>query len=1120
MIASAPSPGAAGSMPFAGRESELATLDCAAEAAGRGEPRTVIVEGHAGMGKSALLGEFARRLPDGALLVRVSGAEPESRLPYWLVGQLLSGVESLEAVAGRRAADAAKDDALTTGAGLVGAVNQAIAGGRLVVLVIDDLHWADPGSAAAILHALRRMQGGTLLLVAAARPRELGRLGSGSWSRFVAGDHRAIRLCLSGLGVPDVRALARAVGLAGISDYSAARLVHGTAGRPGYCWAFLNEAGLRADGASLFRPLTGDVAWVPPDIVDQVEGRAGTLSPEAHGLLEAAAVLGFSCSLTDAAQIAGLADRWKALAETAEAGLLAEGSQSGEFSQFGGLGGQLQFADRVSLLVIYRLVDPTRRRELHRRAAEISSPEQRLRHWFAAAVGPDPGLSEELERAGRQLAGDDSEVARRLRHRFAAAEPESGLAAELDRTDRWLAEDDQAGANNTAGHAAGLGPRVTAAELGDLGEPGGPGVDGLAADQVMAGSGSSSVTARRTAAVWLAQAAALAADRADRDRLLLDAVELLLRCGEAAAAGELAVMITQAAPAPRRNTLLGWLDLLTGRFAQAEERLTAARRADQAGLDPVSYAHATTGLLWCRLHAGRLDDAVLLGQQAIETASRWLPASEVDSRQTDIAGGTGDPWSHTDVHRGHESIGDDTRRQWSGQAVTWAESDGDLAIALACARRGTEAKACFGSLPTGAGEVPMGATGVLAARGIVRVVDGAFEAAVTDLLVVADRLEAGCAVRLGGLAMGFLAEAEYQLGGWSAAAQHAGLALRLTEESGRAGELSLVHAFAALVPVSRGDWEAAAAHIEAAGKTARGSGTALGMAAWASARAGLALARGDDELALRAAQTVRDTGREEALSQLGFCPWPLLEAEALIAQGRTAEARVRLKASGYPAPDRPGMTSSAHGDPGGEPAINDLGFGGTAGTGEERRGVCQGSEVRRFTEELAALRLYGLLAADSGDGAAATAIFAAGRGDTRAGVVPFQLAQLEMAAGRGLRLLAQRPEAIAWLREARGRLVRLGAAPALAACDQELAACGVQTGREVSAATLGLTPTELAVASLVAAGRSNRQAAAELYISIKGIEFHLRNIFAKLGIRSRKDLADRLGDDADVMTLV
>src|SRR6185437_12207971 len=98
--------------------------------------------------------------------------------------------------------------------------------------------------------------------------------------------------------------------------------------------------------------------------------------------------------------------------------------------------------------------------------------------------------------------------------------------------------------------------------------------------------------------------------------------------------------------------------------------------------------------------------------------------------------------------------------------------------------------------------------------------------------------------------------------------------------------------------------------------------------------------------------------------------------------------------------------------------------------------------VGRVSEELTALRLYGLLAAESGDGASATAIFGAGRGDSQAEVVPYQLAQLELATGRGLRLLAQRPEAIAWLREARGRLVRLGAAPALAACDQELAACG------------------------------------------------------------------------------
>jgi DNA-binding CsgD family transcriptional regulator len=60
-------------------------------------------------------------------------------------------------------------------------------------------------------------------------------------------------------------------------------------------------------------------------------------------------------------------------------------------------------------------------------------------------------------------------------------------------------------------------------------------------------------------------------------------------------------------------------------------------------------------------------------------------------------------------------------------------------------------------------------------------------------------------------------------------------------------------------------------------------------------------------------------------------------------------------------------------------------------------------------------------------------------------------------------------------------------------------------------ALAGLTPAEQAVARLVAAGRSNRQTAAELYVSVKTVEFHLGHIFGKLGIRSRKDLAAHLG---------
>ena len=48
------------------------------------------------------------------------------------------------------------------------------------------------------------------------------------------------------------------------------------------------------------------------------------------------------------------------------------------------------------------------------------------------------------------------------------------------------------------------------------------------------------------------------------------------------------------------------------------------------------------------------------------------------------------------------------------------------------------------------------------------------------------------------------------------------------------------------------------------------------------------------------------------------------------------------------------------------------------------------------------------------------------------------------------------------------------------------------------------------MARLVALGRSNRQAAAELYVSVKTVEFHLGHIFGKLGIRSRKELITRI----------
>ena len=56
----------------------------------------------------------------------------------------------------------------------------------------------------------------------------------------------------------------------------------------------------------------------------------------------------------------------------------------------------------------------------------------------------------------------------------------------------------------------------------------------------------------------------------------------------------------------------------------------------------------------------------------------------------------------------------------------------------------------------------------------------------------------------------------------------------------------------------------------------------------------------------------------------------------------------------------------------------------------------------------------------------------------------------------------------------------------------------------------GITAAEARVAELVAAGRTNREVAGELFMSLKTVEAHLSRIYRKLGVRSRAELAHRL----------
>lgn len=115
-------------------------------------------------------------------------------------------------------------------------------------------------------------------------------------------------------------------------------------------------------------------------------------------------------------------------------------------------------------------------------------------------------------------------------------------------------------------------------------------------------------------------------------------------------------------------------------------------------------------------------------------------------------------------------------------------------------------------------------------------------------------------------------------------------------------------------------------------------------------------------------------------------------------------------------------------------------------------------------------------------------------------------ARTELAFGEWLRRARRRVDAREHLRTALTLFEQLGAAPWAERAAQELRASGeTARRRDVSTAT-DLTAQERQVASLVRQGLSNRDAAARLFVSPRTVDFHLRNVFTKLGVSSRAEL--------------
>jgi DNA-binding CsgD family transcriptional regulator len=119
---------------------------------------------------------------------------------------------------------------------------------------------------------------------------------------------------------------------------------------------------------------------------------------------------------------------------------------------------------------------------------------------------------------------------------------------------------------------------------------------------------------------------------------------------------------------------------------------------------------------------------------------------------------------------------------------------------------------------------------------------------------------------------------------------------------------------------------------------------------------------------------------------------------------------------------------------------------------------------------------------------------------------PFERARTELLYGEWLRRERRRLDARTHLRAAAELFHSVGAAPWEDRAQAELRATGERARKRDPSTLDELTPQEQQISQLVADGMTNREIAAQLFLSPHTIEYHLRKVFTKLGITSRTEL--------------
>ena len=311
------------STPFVGRSRELEMLERTFDdVVEEGASRAVLVTGTAGMGKTRLLAELLPRvLVRGPVrLLAGKGDELLSRAPYSVIAPALraaagvregcsldEGRERVRELVGAAVGEepsrlarvtafvgelagipfaddsspelaAARKDPLLMGELLRTAFVELVEGEaaqKPVLVVLDDLHWADAPSVALVAAALEALPESPLMVLALARPQ-----ADEALLRALA-DRGAMRLDLASLSRRGSVRLARDALGPGVPEEHVARLVERAEGNP----FFLEELVRAAAGGA-------DPSALPDTVLGSIEARLGELDPEARLVLRAASVLG------------------------------------------------------------------------------------------------------------------------------------------------------------------------------------------------------------------------------------------------------------------------------------------------------------------------------------------------------------------------------------------------------------------------------------------------------------------------------------------------------------------------------------------------------------------------------------------------------------------------------------------------------------------------------------------------------------------------------------------------------------------------------------------------------------------------------------------------------------